>query len=90
MKIAKVIREHLKEMYSSERNISRIIDLYKQMFSLKKGGRQLNDYNSDLKRVTDGLDTYQSLVFYLKVLQQYREELLVVKFLTGPDAPLTA
>lgn len=33
LKIAKMICAHLKEMYSNKRNISRIIDLYKKMFS---------------------------------------------------------
>lgn len=33
LKIAKAICEHLKEIYSNKRNISRITDLYEQMFS---------------------------------------------------------
>lgn len=88
MKIAQLIWEHVKNVYSNERNISPIAELYEQLFSLKQGVRHLNDYYLDPKMMYDELETHQPPIFELNVLKQYREELIVPKFLVGLEPTL--
>ena len=67
----------MKEIYSNEQNITRVVDLYEKLFSLREEDRSLPDNYAELKRTLDELDFYQSLVMDLEVL-----ELALVKFLS--------
>ena len=88
LKTAKEICDALKEMYSNEHNISRVVDLYEKSFSLRQDGYSLSDYYSELKGTLDELDFYQPHVLDLKVLHQYRDELVVANFISGLDTSL--
>jgi len=39
LKTAKDVWDTLKEMYSNEQNISRVVDLYERLFALRQDGR---------------------------------------------------
>jgi len=49
----------------------------------------LSNYYSELKETLDELDFNQSLVLNLRVLQRYRDELEVTKFLSRLDISLS-
>ena len=80
---AKEIWDNLQEMYSSDQNISRIYQLYEDIFSFEQGDRSVDDYFSILKGMWDELNVYQPLTTDLKKQQQHREEFWVAKFLSG-------
>ena len=50
--------------------------------------RALSDYYSELKETLNELGFYHPLVLDLKVIQRYRDELAVAKFLSGLDTSL--
>ena len=58
--------------------------MYEELFSLRRDGHFLSDYYA-VKGTLDELDFYQPLVLNLNVLQQYRDELVVVKFISELD-----
>ena len=75
------MHDTLKEMYSNEQNISCVADLYEQLFSLTEWS-----FSIWLLFWVEGdsrcLDFDQPIVLDLKVLQRYRDELVVIKFLS--------
>jgi hypothetical protein len=84
---SKDIWDTLHLMYSSEVNITRIHELYQDMFSLQQGDRSIEEYFSLLQGMWDELNVYQPLSTDLQKQQKYREEFRVAKFLSGlkPD-----
>jgi hypothetical protein len=84
---SKDIWDTLRLMYSSEENITRIHELYQDMFSLQQGDRSIEEYFSLLQGMWDELNVYQPLSTDLQKQQKYREEFRVAKFLSGlkPD-----
>uniref|UniRef100_A0A2N9GH48 Integrase catalytic domain-containing protein n=1 Tax=Fagus sylvatica TaxID=28930 RepID=A0A2N9GH48_FAGSY len=84
---SKDIWDTLHLMYSSEENITRIHELYQDMFSLQQGDRSVEEYFSLLQGMWDELNVYQPLSTDLQKQQKYREEFRVAKFLSGlkPD-----
>jgi uncharacterized membrane protein YgcG len=84
---SKDIWDTLHLMYSSEENITRIHELYQDMFSLQQDDRSIEEYFSLLQGMWDELNVYQPLSTDLQKQQKYREEFRVAKFLSGlkPD-----
>uniref|UniRef100_A0A5B6ZV70 Integrase catalytic domain-containing protein n=1 Tax=Davidia involucrata TaxID=16924 RepID=A0A5B6ZV70_DAVIN len=80
---SKEIWDSLQEMYSSDQNLSRIYQLYQDIFSLQQGDRSVDEYFSILKGMWDELNVYQPLSTDLKIQQRHREEFRVAKFLSG-------
>jgi hypothetical protein len=58
---SKDIWDTLHLMYSSEENITRIHELYQDMFSLQQGDRSVEEYFSLLQGMWDELNVYQPL-----------------------------
>lgn len=83
LKTAKAIWNHVKYLYSYEQNLSRIGDIYTQLFALEQGTWYLQAYYSNLCRMFNELDLHQPLIKDLTVLRRYHEELRVTKFLAG-------
>jgi len=48
----------LKEMYSNEQNVYRVVDLYERIFSLRQDGRPVTNYYFELKGILDELKFY--------------------------------
>lgn len=73
LKTAKEIWDALREMYSHEKNITRVYELYENLFSRD---RSLSDYYATLKGMWEELNIYQPLS---ADIQKQREEFQVAK-----------
>ncbi|KAL0386536.1 UNVERIFIED_CONTAM: hypothetical protein Slati_4545400 [Sesamum latifolium] len=87
---AKEIWDTLRDMYSHEKNVSHVFELYEKLFSLKQDGRSVTDYFASLKGVPDEILLYHPLNYVAKARHAQWEEFLVAKFLSGLDSTLRA
>ncbi|KAL0454781.1 UNVERIFIED_CONTAM: hypothetical protein Slati_0817300 [Sesamum latifolium] len=72
-------------MYSHEKNISRVFELYEKLFSLKQDGRLVSDYFASLKGTADEILLYHPLSCDAQTRKTQWEDFLVAKFLSGLD-----
>ncbi|KAK4388462.1 hypothetical protein Sango_2452800 [Sesamum angolense] len=82
---AKAMWDAFHDMYSHEKNISRVFELYERLFSLKQDGRAVSDYFALLKGTSDEILLYHPLSCDAQTHKSQREDFLVVKFLSGLD-----
>ncbi|KAL0293790.1 UNVERIFIED_CONTAM: hypothetical protein Sangu_3231200 [Sesamum angustifolium] len=78
----------LHDMYSHEKNISRVFELYERLFSLKQDGRAVSDYFALLKGTSDEILLYHPLSCDAQTRKAQWEDFLVAKFLSGLDNSL--
>ena len=57
----KKIWDTLKQMYGYEKNISRVFEVYEQIFTLKMGDSSVQNHFGSLRAFLDELDLYQPL-----------------------------
>ncbi|KAL0458459.1 UNVERIFIED_CONTAM: Retrovirus-related Pol polyprotein from transposon RE1, partial [Sesamum latifolium] len=86
----KEIWDTLHDMYSHEKNISHVFELYEKLFSLKRDGRSVTDYFASLKGVANEILLYHPLNYDAKARHAQWEEFLVAKFLSSLDSTLRA
>ncbi|KAL0317506.1 UNVERIFIED_CONTAM: hypothetical protein Sangu_2164900 [Sesamum angustifolium] len=82
---AKAMWDALHDMYSHEKNISRVFELYERLFSLKQDGRAVSDYFALLKGTSDEILLYHPLSCDAQTRKAQWEDFLVAKFLSGLD-----
>ncbi|PIN26488.1 hypothetical protein CDL12_00753 [Handroanthus impetiginosus] len=73
-------------MYSQEKNVSCVFELYEKLFSLKQDGsdaRSLTDYFASLKGAADEILLYHSLGCDINTQKSQWNEFLVAKFLSN-------
>ena len=58
---AKKIWDTLKQIYGYEKNISRVFEVYEQIFTLKMGDSTVQDHFASLRALLDELDLYRPL-----------------------------
>ncbi|KAG8373563.1 hypothetical protein BUALT_Bualt11G0037500 [Buddleja alternifolia] len=80
---AKRIWDMLHELYGNEKNISRVFELYEQLFSLQQGDHSVTELYTTLHGILDELDIHQPLLLDLIKLHEYREGLAVAKFMSA-------
>ncbi|KAK4406517.1 Retrovirus-related Pol polyprotein from transposon RE1 [Sesamum angolense] len=85
---AKAMWDALHDMYSHEKNISRVFELYERLFSLKQDGRAVSDYFALLKGTSDEILLYHPLSCDAQTRKAQWEDFLVAKFLSGLDNSL--
>ncbi|PIN01521.1 hypothetical protein CDL12_25970 [Handroanthus impetiginosus] len=88
---AKEMWDALHDMYSQEKNVSRVFELYEKLFSLKQDGsdaRLLTDYFASLKGAADEILLYHPLGCDLQTQKLQWNEFLVAKFLSGLNPSL--
>ncbi|KAH6798462.1 hypothetical protein C2S51_034946 [Perilla frutescens var. frutescens] len=86
--IAKAMWDALREMYSNDKNVSRVFELYEKLFSHCQDGQSVNDYFSTLKGLADEILVYHPLSCDATTRQKQWEEFMVAKFLSGLDHSL--
>ena len=70
-------------MYGNEKNSSRVFEIYEHLFKLKQGDKFVPEFYGELKSLIDKLDIHQLPVTDTAILQGYRQDLAVSKFLSG-------
>ncbi|KAL0342592.1 UNVERIFIED_CONTAM: hypothetical protein Scaly_1921800 [Sesamum calycinum] len=81
----KAMWDALHDMYSHEKSISRVFELYERLFSLKQDGRAVSDYFASLKGTTNEILLYHPLICDARTRKTQWEDFLVAKFLSGLD-----
>ena len=61
LKPAKKIWNTLKQMYGYEKNISKVFEVYEQIFTLKMRDSSVQDHFGSLQALLDEFDLYQPL-----------------------------
>ncbi|XP_039139827.1 uncharacterized protein LOC120277136 [Dioscorea cayenensis subsp. rotundata] len=80
---AKAIWEMCRLTYGNENNISRVFELYEQLFTARQGDRTAPQFFTHIRSLLDELDIYQPLVLDLATLRRYRNEVAVIAYLSG-------
>jgi len=80
---AKEIRDTLKVMYGNEKNLSRVFEIYKRMFELKQEDKSVVNFYGELKGLIDELEMHQPIITDAVTLRGYRQDLAVLKYLSG-------
>lgn len=62
LRTAKEIWDTLREIYANEKNISRVFELYEQLFILRMGDMSVPEYCSTLRGISDELDVISLLL----------------------------
>ncbi|OVA14978.1 hypothetical protein BVC80_65g25 [Macleaya cordata] len=86
MKTARLVWTRLKALYSQARNVSRIYDIFDEMFKCRQSGKPLIEYYSLMSGLWDELDIYQPLSTSVEEMQKQREEFRVALFLSNLDS----
>ena len=71
------------DMYGHEKSISRVFEIYEKFFSIQQGDHSVQEFYMSLCSLLDELDIHQSIVPNPKILKEYRDGLVVVKFRSG-------
>ena len=71
---AKEIWDTLCLTYGHEKNISRVFEIYEQLFTLHQGDRSVHEHFTVLRGLLDELDIYQPLTVDITQLHKYHEE----------------
>ena len=61
LRSAKKIWDTLQLTYGLEKNISRVFEVYEQLFTLRQGDRSIQEHFIILRALLDELDVYQPL-----------------------------
>ncbi|OVA17044.1 hypothetical protein BVC80_9041g51 [Macleaya cordata] len=85
-KTAWLIWIHLKALFSQERNVTRIYDIFDEIFKCLQSGKPLVEYYSVMSGLWEELDIYQSLSTSVEELQKQHEEFRVALFLSNLDS----
>ena len=88
---AKKIWDTLRLTYGYKKNILRVFEVYKQLFTLHQGDRSVQEHFTVLRALLDELDVYQPLTIDISRMRQYRDELAepaVAVYLSGLNLDL--
>ena len=85
---ARKIWDTLKQMYRYVKNISRIFEVYEQIFTLKMEDSLVQDHFASLRALLDELDLYQPLTSDIATMRRYRMELAITAYLSGLTSEL--
>ena len=58
LRFAKKIWDTLRLTYGHEKNISRVYEIYEQLFTLRQGDRSVQEYFTAFRALLDELDVY--------------------------------
>ncbi|XP_077246497.1 uncharacterized protein LOC143886411 [Tasmannia lanceolata] len=70
-------------LYSGTNNLTRICDVYTDLFSAKRGERSVSEYYSDFVSLCEQIDIYHPPSTDLAELAKQKSEIRVVRFLDG-------
>ncbi|OVA15137.1 hypothetical protein BVC80_7347g4 [Macleaya cordata] len=82
MKTSRSVWTALAELYSQERNVSRIYEIYEQLFNSQQGETSLVEFYGLLRGLWGELDLHQPLSTSLEEQKKQREEFRVALFLS--------
>jgi len=67
-------------MYSNEKNLSRVFEIYESLFELKQGDRSVPEFYGELKGLIDELEMHQPAVTDAATLSEYHQDLAYQNF----------
>ena len=79
----KAIWESIHETFSMEKNVSRVYEVYQNLFLLQQVDKPVSEYYNFFKGLMDELNQYHPVTNDIDVLKKQREEFYVSKFLSG-------
>ena len=85
---SKAIWDSLAESFSTQSNVSRVYELYEQIFAMRQSGRSLPDYYSSLKTLWDQLLQHRPFTTDVTTQKQHWEEFMMASLLSGLDPEL--
>ncbi|XP_028122886.1 guanyl-specific ribonuclease pgl-3-like [Camellia sinensis] len=85
---SKEIWDSLADSFSNQSNVSRVYELYEQIFAIRQFGRSLLDYYSSLKTLWDQLLQHRPLTTDVNKQKQHWEEFMMASLLSGLDPKL--
>ena len=87
---AKKIWNTCRLTYGHEKNISRVFEVYEQLFTIRQGERSVQEYFTHLRALLDELEMYQPLTGDVSQMKRYREELAVSVYLFSLNSDLSS
>ena len=81
----KQIWDAVKEVYSQEKNTSRIHQLYEHIFGAEQNEKPLSEHYAFQKEMWEEWNVYKPLFADIEVQRRKREEFLIAKFLSRLD-----
>ncbi|KAL5724121.1 hypothetical protein ACHQM5_007422 [Ranunculus cassubicifolius] len=85
---SKSIWNSLNESFSHQSNVSRVYELYEQIFSMKQGDKSLPEYYSTMKNLWEQLLQHCPFTADLKVQKKHWEEFTIATLLCGLNSSL--
>ena len=86
----KKIRDTLRLTYGHEKNISRVFEVYEQLFTLRQDDRSVQEHFTLLRSLLNDLEIYQPWTAEITQMKQYREELAVAMYLFSLNPDLSS
>ena len=80
---AKRVWDTIRATYGNDQNISRVCEVYKQLFSLRQNDDSVSINYTRIRSLLEELDVHQPFIADVVVMKRYREELVVAIFLVG-------
>jgi len=75
-------------LFGNEKNLSRVSEIYERLIDLKQGDKSVPEFYGELKALIDELEMHQPSVTDAAILREYRQDLVVSKFLSGLSTTL--
>ena len=75
-------------LFGNEKNLSRVSEIYERLIDLKQGDKSVPEFYGELKALIDELEMHQPSVTDAATLREYRQDLVVSKFLSGLSTTL--
>ena len=87
---AKKIWDTCRLTYGYEKNISRVFEIYEQLFTIRQGEHSIQKHFTRLRALLDELEMYQPLTGDISQMKKYREELAVSIYLFNLNSNLSS
>jgi len=84
----KEICEAICDTYSMKKNVSRVFEMYEDLFSLRQDDKSLKDYYIHFKGMIDKLNRYHPVTNDIEVIKKQLDELYIFKFLSELSSQL--
>ncbi|XP_068642156.1 uncharacterized protein [Aristolochia californica] len=80
---AKAMWTTLASILSQESNLSSIYELYMKFFNMKRGGRSVTDYFTEMRGVLQEINTFHPFTMNVEDIRKKENQIQVARFLDG-------
>jgi len=78
--IAKKIWGNIRDMFFMKKNVSRVLDVYEDLFTFRQGDKSLEDYYNNFKGMIDKSNQHHPLTNDIEVLKNSVKNYMQVSF----------